>query len=196
LNAFFQILCRQITYISAEPQVDARLKEVAASQVESQNAQAAAQQAQEVAQAALTTERRRAAELQAALTDALHTLKDTQASLEGLRRNGEDERARLRSDLERAVAAETRWLRELDHAREDAKVAAREAKAVHQELSREKVRRQRLAEELLAEKRDAKTRIAALERQLIAQRRVLAPAKTERRTKTSQRRPRRATTHE
>jgi len=98
--------------------------------------------------------------------------------------------------LERAVAAETRWLRELDHAREDAKVAAREAKAVHQELSREKVRRQRLAEELLAEKRDAKTRIAALERQLIAQRRVLAPAKTERRTKTSQRRPRRATTHE
>jgi len=179
-----------------EKQADARLKDVAASQVESQNAQAAALQGQEAAQAELATERRRAAELQSALTDALRTLKDTQASLEGLRRNGEDERARLRSDLERAASTETRWLRELDRARENAKTAEREAKAVHNELSREKVLRQRLAEELAAEKRDTKTRIAALERQLKARRRVPAPAKTKRRTKTAQRHPRRATTNE
>jgi hypothetical protein len=179
-----------------EQQADARLKEVAASQVESQNALAAAHQAREAAQAELATERRRSAELQSALTDALRTLKETQASLEGLRRNGEDERARLRSDLERAVAAETRWLRELDRAREDAKATAREAKAVHNELSREKAKRQRLAEELAVQKRDAKTRIAALERQLKARRRVPAPAKPGRRKKTIKRHPRHATTNE
>lgn len=179
-----------------EQQADARLKEVAASQVESQNALVAAHQAREAAQAALMTERRRATELQSALTDALRTLQDTQATLEGLRRNGEDERARLRSDLERAASAEVRWLRELDRAREDAKAATREAKTVHNELSREKIQRQRLAEELAAEKRDAKTRIAALERQLKARRRVPALVKPGRRTKSSQRRPRRAVTHE
>jgi hypothetical protein len=178
-----------------EQKADARLKDVAASQVESQNALAAAQQAQEAAQAALTTERRRAAELQSALTDALRTLKDAQASVEGLRRNGEDERARLRSDLERAVAAETRWLRELDRAREDAKAAAREAKAMHNEMSREKAQRLRLSEELAAEKRDAKTRIAALERQLKARRHVPAQAKAGRRTKPAQHHARRATTN-
>ena len=67
-----------------------------------------------------------------------------------------------------------------------------EAKAVHNELSREKAQRQRLAEELAAERRDAKTRIAVMERQLKARRRVPAPAKTGRRTKTAQRHPRRA----
>jgi hypothetical protein len=83
-------------------------------------------------------------ELQTALTDAPRTVKDTQAMLEAMRLTADGERGRLRADLERAVATQDRWLRELDHAREDTKTAVREAKAAHSELAREKARRLRL----------------------------------------------------
>jgi hypothetical protein len=143
-----------------------------------------AQRSREAAEEALAAERQRAAELQSALSDALQSLKDTQGLRDVVRRSSEEERARQRADLERAVAAQDRWLRELDRAREDAKAAARETRSLKSELSREKAQRQRLAEELVSEKRDAKARIAALERQLSSQRRASAQAKTTRRPQT------------
>jgi len=168
-----------------EHQAEIRVRDVNSRLAEAESALATAARAQQAAETAVTAEQQRAAQLQTALTDALGTGKNTQATLEALRRTGDDERARLRADLERAVAAQDRWLRELDRAREDAKEAARETKTVRSELSREKAQRQRLTEELVAEKREAKARIATLERRLNARRRAPSSAKTGRRTRTT-----------
>src|SRR5262249_11703964 len=89
-----------------EQQADARTRDSDNRQAEGQSKLAAAAQAQQAAESALAAEQQRAGQLQSALTDALGTVKDTQTTLEALRRTGDDERARLRTDLERAAATQ------------------------------------------------------------------------------------------
>jgi len=149
-----RVLGREQQVVAKERAAEAQLAEMTTALASAQNGLVAAEHT-------LAEERRRSAELQAALSDAFRSLKDTQATLDGVRHTGDEERARLRADLERAVAAEARWLRELDRAREEAKAAVREAKVVHAALIREKAQRQRLTRDLVIEKRNSQARVAA-----------------------------------
>ena len=161
-----RILAREQQADATKQACEARLAEMTSAVEASENRRAAAE-------AALGEERRRAAELQTALADALRSVKDAQGTLEALRHRADEERAQLRADIERATVAEARWLRELDRAREDAKAAAREAKTAHTALAREKFEKQRLARDLVTEKRNARARIAAAK----LARRGLVPAR-------------------
>jgi len=172
--------------VSSRQEADARLAEqerLAAERVQTAEAQQAeslrmaaqVQRDQQVTAEALANERQRTEELQAALSDALRSLNEAHATAESQRRSGEEERVRLRADLKRSVTTEERWLRELDRAREEAKAVAGENKILRAEGVRKKELHLRLAEQLATEKRDAKQRIFALERQIKARARAVRP---------------------
>jgi len=118
---------------------------------------------------ALAHERHRSTELQEFLSGAIRSQRELQATIEALRRSAEDTQRQYRSDLDRASAAEKRWLQEVDRAREEAKTALRDAKSTHAELSKERQQRLKLGEQLVADKREFKQTITALERKLRSQ---------------------------
>jgi hypothetical protein len=120
----------------------------------------------ESAEAQRDAEHRRANEQQSANTQIAGSVAALQTTLAEVRREAEIELGRLRLDLDRANAAEQRWLLEVDRSREETKVAQRAAKAITADLDRERARHTQNMERLQAERRD-------LQQALVKQRRAL-----------------------
>jgi chromosome segregation ATPase len=142
------------------------LEQAAASQEAQRLALAQAAREHEAVKEGLANEQRRTEDLQQSLSSALSSLNEAQSTISALRRASEETQKAFRLDRERAEATQQRWLREVDHAREDAKTAAREAKAALIKLEAEAKRCQKLEGELALQKRQARQQLASLKRRL------------------------------
>jgi chromosome segregation ATPase len=142
--------------VEQEAALQAQLEQITTQQHAQQQTLNQAVHEYEVAREDLANERRRTEELQKSLSAALHSLTEAQTTIAGLRRSGEEAQKMLRVDRERADAAEQRWLREVDRAREDAKAAKHDASTTRAKLAGETKHRMKLEEELALLKRQAK----------------------------------------
>ena len=120
----------------------------------------------ELAETQRDAEHRRASEQQGANTQMAASVAALQTTLAEVRREAEIELSRLRLDLDRANAAEQRWLLEVDRSREETKVAQRAAKVIAADLDRERARYTQGLERLQTERR-------LLQQELAKQRRAL-----------------------
>ncbi len=132
----------------------------------------------ELADAQRDAEHRRAGEQQAANTQMAASVAALQTTLADVRREAEIELSRLRLDLDRANAAEQRWLQEVDRSREETKVAQRAAKSLAADLDRERARYTQGLERLQAERRDLQQELAKQRRALkISERAVIVASR-------------------
>lgn len=147
---------RERQLAECETAIKAQLMRIAA---EKETQQQTLQQAfveRDVARRELTDERRRVDDLQQSLSTALHSLSEAQSTITSLRHAGENAQKALQLDRERTAAKEQHWLREVDRAREDAKVTVREVRATHTKLAAEIKRCVHLRRELAAHKQQVK----------------------------------------
>jgi hypothetical protein len=120
----------------------------------------------ESADAQRDAENRRSSEQQGANTQMAASVAALQTTLADVRSEAEIEISRGRLDLDRANAAEQRWLLEVDRSREETKVAQRAAKAIAADLDRERARYTQGLERLQAERRDLQHELARHRRAL------------------------------
>jgi len=132
----------------------------------------------ESAEAQRDAEHGRASEQQAANTQMAASVAALQTTLAEVRREAEIELSRLRLDLDRANAAEQRWLLEVDRSREETKVAQRAAKLIAADLDRERARYTQGLERLQAERRNLQQELAKQRRDLkIAERAAIVASR-------------------
>jgi hypothetical protein len=118
------------------------------------------------AQTGLDQERKHTAALQQSLAEAMQSLREAQTSAEAHRCADAKIQEHLRTDLQHAIAAETRWLKEVDRARQEAQVVARDLKSALAQLTKERQLRLTLGEQRNAEKREWQMRIRTLEKRM------------------------------
>lgn len=157
---------RESEAIALRNEAQRAMDATAASELASQREKAQLVRDRESAEAQRDAEHRRASEQQGANTQMAASVAALQTTLAEVRREAEIELSRLRLDLDRANAAEQRWLLEVDRSREETKVAQRAAKVIAADLDRERARYTQGLERLQAERRD-------LQQELAKQRRAL-----------------------